>query len=97
MLLIRQVKGLSMLPSLREDRLVVAHKKAPYQVGDVVVISHEGLEKIKRISAVTDDMVYVTGDNKQASTDSRHFGWLSMESIKGKVIWPRITRHMSRE
>lgn len=45
---------------------------------------------IKRIS-LTDPLkgVYVVGDNAQASTDSRSFGWLQPDEVIAKVIWPR--------
>ena len=60
------------------------------QVGDVIVFEHDGKEKIKRIKH-TDPLkgVFVVGDNPQASTDSRTFGWIPFLCITGKVMWPR--------
>ena len=78
-----------MAPRLRPGMLVVATGcYSKVQVGDIVIISHDGLEKIKRISDIKDDKIYILGDNLDASTDSRHFGWLARSSVLAKVIWP---------
>jgi len=55
----------------------------------VVIIRHNGKEKIKRVHEVADDKLFVLGDNAAASTDSRDFGWLPRETVTAKVIWPR--------
>lgn len=57
---------------------------------DVVIIVHDGMEKIKRIEQVRAQEVYVLGDNPDASTDSRDFGWIASDAVSGKVLWPRI-------
>lgn len=100
MLIFRRVAGLSMLPALRPGQLIVAVRilRLPWrgvaglQPGQVVVLEHEGLEKIKRVSRVRDGRVFVVGDNLSASTDSRHFGWLSYEAVRGRVVYPRFRR-----
>lgn len=79
-----------MLPGLKPDRLVVGwcrYKKL--LPGSVVIIHHDGLEKIKRIHEVSNAGIYVLGDNTEHSTDSRVFGWLPPHSVIAKVIWPR--------
>jgi len=87
---IRRIVGVSMLPLFRPETVVWAtglfRKLRP---GDVVIVKHDGLEKIKRVEAVQDGELFVLGDNMTASTDSRSFGWLPLESVKAKVIWPR--------
>lgn len=95
MLLVRYVEGLSMSPVLRPGRLVIARKNpTKLRRGDIVIIRHGGMEKIKRVTRVSrspeldTDKIYVEGDNKDHSTDSRHFGWLDKRYIQGKVIWP---------
>lgn len=90
MILVRSVEGLSMAPVLRPGRLVIA-RSVLYRprVGDVVIIRHDSLDKIKRIANLDIDKIYVLGDNEGQSTDSRHFGWLDITTIQGKVIWPR--------
>lgn len=91
--LIRRVTGHSMLPTLSPGTLVIALKwlRKPV-VGKVVIIDHEGKEKIKRINAIKDNQIFVVGDHEIASTDSRHFGLLENDIIKGRVIWPRTKK-----
>jgi phage repressor protein C with HTH and peptisase S24 domain len=76
-LLIRQVAGRSMSPRLHPGQILLAMRTyRKLRPGQVVIINHQGLEKVKRIERVQDNMVFVIGDNLQMSTDSRHFGWL---------------------
>jgi phage repressor protein C with HTH and peptisase S24 domain len=89
-LLLRQIYGPSMLPVLAPGRIVLAtcwFRKI--QEGQVVIIFHEGLEKIKRVGAIQNGAVYVIGDNEEASTDSRQFGWLPIEAVVARVLFPR--------
>lgn len=90
-LLLRQVVGSSMLPKFREGGILVASgwfsRLRPH---DVVIIHHDGKEKVKRIHKVRGDQVYVLGDNGPASTDSRHFGWIAADHVVAKVVWPRV-------
>ena len=57
--------------------------------GQVVIVRHDGKEKVKRIERIDDGKVFVIGDNLAYSTDSRHFGWLSKDQVMGRVFWPR--------
>lgn len=57
--------------------------------GDVVVIDHNGKEKIKRVTKIDGGRIFVTGDNRIKSTDSNDFGWLEMNMVRGKLLWPR--------
>lgn len=85
-----------MLPVLPPRTLVIGTGIGrKYSVGKVVVILHEGKEKIKRIADIRKDEVFVVGDNEDGSTDSRHFGWLPIEVIQAQVIWPRRLRTIS--
>lgn len=79
-----------MLPALRAGQIVVGRPKSSVCVGDVVVMRHGGLEKIKRVAKMRSDAVYVLGDNAAASTDSRSFGWLPIGAIVAKVVWPKV-------
>src|SRR5687767_14622256 len=86
-LLIRRVIGDSMRPVLQPGSIVVAvGLRRPIRSGDVVIVCHGGLEKVKRVLEVHDQHVYLTGDNAAASTDSRTFGWLHVSAIAGRVV-----------
>jgi phage repressor protein C with HTH and peptisase S24 domain len=90
MFLVRAVSGMSMSPVLQPGNIVLAKRRPKdLRVGDVVIVEHNGLDKIKRIRRLGADKVYVEGDNKRYSTDSRQFGWLPRSSVRGKVIWPK--------
>lgn len=58
------------------------------------MVNHDSLEKIKRIARSEHGRVYLLGDNPQASTDSRTFGWLGEEHIRGVLYWPRFKRQV---
>ena len=92
-LLLRRVVGASMLPTFKQDEIVVASTNVSnVRVGDVVMFEHDGLEKIKRVADKRPGEVYVLGDNPNASSDSRSFGWLNEKSVKAKIIWSRFLR-----
>lgn len=87
--IIRRVSGRSMQPTLQANQLIVASGLyLRLKVGDIVVLQHEGLEKIKRVSAVGDDYIEVLGDNPPASTDSRHFGRVPPNKVLARVTFP---------
>jgi phage repressor protein C with HTH and peptisase S24 domain len=80
-----------MLPTLRPGRVVVATGwHGALRKDDVIIIRHRGLEKVKRIHQIAGRRLYVLGDNHARSTDSHTFGWLDIETVVGKVIWPRV-------
>lgn len=91
LLLIRRVVGESMAPALKPGRLIIASGlRRGLHAGQVVVIRHKGMEKIKRIARMEHGELYVVGDNAAVSTDSRHFGWLPLAAVEGRVVWPRV-------
>jgi phage repressor protein C with HTH and peptisase S24 domain len=79
-----------MLPVLKPGQLVVGRQTRELQPGDVVIVSHNGLEKIKRIERQQGDLIYLLGDNAASSTDSRSFGWVQAKTIVAKVVWPKL-------
>jgi len=79
-----------MLPSLEAGQVVIGRQTNDLQVGDVVIVSHDGLEKIKRIERTSGDLLYLLGDNPARSTDSRQFGWVQAHAIVAKVVWPKL-------
>jgi type IV secretory pathway protease TraF len=83
--------GVSMTPSLKPGQLVIASGiYRSLHVGDVVIIAHDHIEKVKRVHKIQGQKVFIIGDNSRGSLDSRSFGWLSMSHIIAKVIWPRL-------
>jgi nickel-type superoxide dismutase maturation protease len=94
---VRRVAGESMVPTLTPGRIVLVRSFRTLRVGEVVIVRHDGLEKIKRITMLEDGLVFVTGDNPEQSTDSRSFGWLPEELVVGKLLWPRRHRPQYRQ
>lgn len=80
-----------MQPKLHDGQVIVASGWfSSLRPHDVVVIEHEGIEKIKRIDRIEGDHIFILGDNAAASTDSRQFGWVESAHVLGKVLWPRM-------
>lgn len=57
------------------------------KVGDIVVVSKNSKDMIKRIQKVFGRKYFVQGDNKRESTDSRSFGLIDKSEIIGKVVF----------
>lgn len=89
-----RVIGHSMEPTIKQNKIVIV-SSIPYffrkpKVGDIVVVKRQKYI-IKRIAAINPsadgEQVFVIGDNKKESNDSRHFGWIGKDNILGKVIY----------
>jgi nickel-type superoxide dismutase maturation protease len=90
-----QVRGRSMLPTLRpDDRLIVVRRLRPVRVGDVVLAldpRDAGRELVKRVAAIGPEGVTLHGDNPSLSTDGRTFGALPATAIRWRAVarcWP---------
>lgn len=97
-----EVKGLSMAPTLRDGQVIwVRMAKVPLSReylenirGRVVILERDempGILLIKRLEKVHGDLIWIEGDNKDASllelqNDSRKFDWLSSQTIKGVAV-----------
>jgi len=88
--LLRRVMGDSMLPTLTPGTIVLAVRPRAIRPGDIVVVHHDNLDKIKRVKEIRAGEIFLTGDNSLHSSDSRDFGWLGLNSELAKVVWPRI-------
>lgn len=55
--------------------------------GDVVVFEKYNRIYLKRIGKIKDNKYFLIGDNKKDSNDSRRFGSVIREQIRGKVIF----------
>ncbi|MEZ5427437.1 MAG: nickel-type superoxide dismutase maturation protease [Pyrinomonadaceae bacterium] len=84
-------QGTSMNPTLRDGEVVLVDREAEkIEVGDIVVAKHpveQTSEIVKRVERINDRGHYfLVGDNPDDSTDSRHFGAVTREYIRGKVV-----------
>lgn len=79
-----------MQPTIKDGTAVLVNRLAYFfkkpKVGDIVVLKRQKYI-IKRIAAIKKEQVFVIGDNKKESNDSRHFGWIGKDNILGKVIY----------
>ena len=85
------VRGLSMQPFLQPHQDVLlkpVQELSHIEVGDIIV-AHDPRDHtrllIKQVSRVTDTGVEILGTNPDHSTDSRQFGLIPLDMIKGKV------------
>ena len=83
-------EGKSMNPTLRDGETVLVDRAAKIETGDIVVAKHpieQGSEIVKRVERINERGDYfLVGDNLEDSNDSRHFGAVTREYIKGKVV-----------
>ena len=83
-------EGKSMNPTLEDGEVVLVDREAEIEVGDIVVAKHpieQRSEVVKRIERINEHGHYfLVGDNQEDSNDSRHFGAVTREYIKGKVV-----------
>lgn len=98
MFLIRKVHGHSMVPTLPPGTVIWGLKWFnTLKIGNVIVFEHDGKEKVKRVKEIEDGRLYVLGDHPEASTDSRTFGLIEVDSVVAKVIWPRVGKTKADE
>lgn len=79
-----------MLPSFNDGDVLLLFKgrRKGLKRGDIVMFRHQGIEKIKRIVSIRNELLWLEGDNKAASTDSRDFGSVPIEQVIAKVVAP---------
>lgn len=88
------VSGNSMAPSIPHGAWLVVQWPARVLPGDVVLVRdprEPSRTLLKRIFEVTPDGLDVRGDNREESTDSRHFGPVRPDAVRGRVrfqYWP---------
>jgi phage repressor protein C with HTH and peptisase S24 domain len=86
-----RVQGSSMEPTFTDgDWLLVRWAGAKTSaVSDVIVAEREvqpGIYYIKRITEIKNHKYWLSSDNP-AGTDSRTWGWINAEEIRGKVLF----------
>ncbi len=81
-----------MVPTFQNNSTVLVNRfayifKNP-QIFDIIALidPRDGKILIKRIQKIENNTYFVTGDNTNASTDSRKFGMIEKKSIIGKVF-----------
>lgn len=80
-----------MNPTLRDGEVVLVDREAVnIEVGDIVIAKHpveQNSEVVKRVARINERGHYfLVGDNLEDSEDSRHYGAVTREYIKGKVV-----------
>jgi len=91
-----------MRPALEPGDWAIAIAPARVRRGDIVVVEHPerpGLEIVKRVVNVSGDVapdgfplvdqVWIEGDEPESSTDSRQFGSVAIDRVRGRVrlVW----------
>jgi signal peptidase I len=103
-----EIEGPSMAPTLLPGDWALVVVPRRFERADVVVVEHPGrpgYEMVKRLTGVPGDELedrvlaedewWVEGDFAQASTDSRHFGSVTGQELKARVVavyWPAARR-----
>jgi nickel-type superoxide dismutase maturation protease len=85
-----EIEGESMCPSLEPGDRVLALRFARARVGDLVALPDPRAADrimVKRVVAIGEGHVSVLGDNSASSTDSRHFGPVARNLVRGRVVY----------
>jgi nickel-type superoxide dismutase maturation protease len=85
-----QIVGGSMRPTLEPGDRVLVLRFARPRAGDLVALRDPRKPErivVKRVASVEGVALTVLGDNSDASTDSRHFGPVSRDLVRGRVVF----------
>ena len=93
------VNGQSMYPTLKDKQICVAWNTDKINDGDVVVVDVKNTNLptsyiVKRFyeDKSNEHLIWVEGDNKTNSLDSRSFGPLERNKVMCKVIFPFLSK-----
>lgn len=53
----------------------------------IIPLTRDQYETMKKTERVPENMIFTLGDNMAESRDSRHYGFVSIDSIRGKLLW----------
>lgn len=86
------VQGCSMYPTLQENDFLICNTlDKDVEIGDIVIIKplicFSDNYVIKRVTNVSDSKIFIEGDNKEHSFDSRNVGWIDKENILGTILF----------
>ncbi len=76
-----------MVPNLGYGDELLIRYGAKISVGDVIVFRRSGQNDIKRVESISDEGVFVVGDNRMASLDSRDYGLVRHDQVLGKALF----------
>ncbi len=88
-----KIRDRSMEPYLKTGDYVVACafplRISALKAGDVVVCRHPSKDMVlvKRVRSIDGRGLFLEGDNKAMSSDSRDFGRVEIRSVIGKVLF----------
>jgi nickel-type superoxide dismutase maturation protease len=85
-----EVFGHSMVPALQPGDHVLVRKNASVRRGDIVAACDPRVPArsvLKRVAGVSDEGVFLLGDNAEHSTDSRQWGPVPMTSVQGRAMY----------
>lgn len=75
-----------MAPTYRPGDLLLGWRWYKPKLDDIVVVRRRGLQLIKRLKRHTAEGFWLEGDNAQASTDSRTWGFLQADQLEAVII-----------
>lgn len=52
-----------------------------------ISLNHAQYLRLRDTECVPEGMLFVVGDNRKESVDSREYGFVSVDSVRGKVLW----------
>ena len=88
------VSGSSMEPALAPGELVLvdlwSYRHRPPRTGEIVLVASRtpgGSPLVKRVASVREDRLWLLGDNSGRSVDSRDFGPVPVDRVRGRIVW----------
>lgn len=97
------VKEQSMEPFCQEGDFVLVNRMSYLfshpKIGQLVALKDPrdfSRNILKRIIAIRNSFAWVEGDNKEKSTDSRDFGWVSAKALLGQAKVIHMTSLLDR-
>jgi nickel-type superoxide dismutase maturation protease len=81
-----RVVGDSMRPTYKPGDTLLGLRWFTPKPGQIVV-AQTGIPLIKRIIRFDGNQIWIEGDNRSASTDSRHFGPIAPDKLEAKIIF----------